>query len=311
MPFSVTTLSPLLPAPIIAVDWGSTHLRAKLLLPDGTVAANAASSEGIRHLGGRDCDGILATLCGAWKEAHPDAKVVMSGMIGSREGWCEAPYVFSPCGLADLAGGTIRVPSGTFGEVIIIPGVRRDDPETKTTDVMRGEETQAAGMFALLPDSGATLCLPGTHSKWIRCQDEKIESFRTWLTGEAYDRLTRDSLISGDGSPADPGSPAFSLGLEQAKGPGGLLHQLFLGRTGMLTGRFGPGEVRSFVSGLLIGHEIREASLFSAELPVWLIGDTPAAEATAAGLQYFGIAHDRFTGDAHLEGIMAITRLLD
>lgn len=301
---------PPLSSPLIAVDWGSTHLRAKLILPDGTIAETAASPEGIRHLGGREGEGILASLCGAWKEAHPGAKVIMSGMIGSREGWREVPYVAAPCNLSDLAVAAIKVPSATFGEVIILPGVRLDDSATGTTDVMRGEETQVAGTFATLPSEGATLCLPGTHSKWVRCRSGRVESFRTWLTGEAYERLTRESLISGDGSPAVPGSRAFFLGLDQAGGPGGLLHQLFLSRTGMLAGRFGPGEVRSFVSGLLIGHEIREATAFSPDLPVLLIGDTPAADATAAGLRYLGIPHDRITGDSHLAGILAIARLL-
>jgi len=306
----VKTDYPPLSAPLIAVDWGSTHLRAKLILPDGTVAETAASPEGIRHLGGRDSEGILASLCGAWKQAYPGADVVMSGMIGSREGWREVPYVLAPCSLTDLAVSALTVSSAHFGEVTILPGVRLDDSAIGTTDVMRGEETQVAGTLASLPPEGATLCLPGTHSKWVRCRSGMIESFRTWLTGEAYERLTRESLISGDGSPAVSGSRAFFLGLDQAGGQGGLLHQLFLGRTGMLTGRFGPGEVRSFVSGLLIGHEIREATAFSPDLPVRLIGDTPAADATAAGLRYLGIPHDRITGDTHLAGVLALARFL-
>lgn len=296
---------------LIAVDWGSTHLRAKLLASDGSVVASATSSHGILHREGRDCDEILSSLCGDWKRNHPEAKVVMSGMIGSREGWHEIPYVLAPCGIADLAAASVPVPSATFGEVFITPGVRYDDPNTNTSDVMRGEEAQVAGRLAAIPEGGAVLCLPGTHSKWVCCRGKEILSFRTWLTGEAYERLTRDSLISGDGTPADPESRAFQQGLEASQGPGGLLHHLFLGRTGMLTGQFGANRVRSFVSGLLIGHEIREARQFSPGLPVYLIGQTPAAVATAAGLRHLGIKYEAIGGDAHLAGILAINAMLD
>lgn len=292
--------------PLLAVDWGSTHLRAKLVVA-GEVVASSASPDGIRHLAGRDCDTVLAGHCAAWKKTHPEALVLVSGMAGAREGWSEVPYVAAPCGIGDLASGIVSVSSDVFGEVLLLPGVRYDDPATGTVDVMRGEETQVAGLLSDLPPEGAVLCLPGTHSKWVVCRDGRIESFRTWLTGEAYERLTRDSLIGGDGTPAEPVSPAFRLGLDAADGPGGLLHQLFLARTGMLAGKFEASEVRSFVSGLLIGHEIREAHRFAGGLPLHLVGDSPAAAATAAGLRHLGLSYRHGIGDdVHLFGLLAI-----
>lgn len=295
--------------PLIAVDWGSTHFRAKLVV-DGVVAASTSSPDGIRHREGRDCDEILALHCAAWKHTHPNARVLMSGMIGAREGWVEAPYVAAPCSIAGLAAAAVAVPSPTFGEVLIVPGVRSDDPDNTTTDVMRGEETQIAGLLGSLPREGAVVCLPGTHSKWVVCQDGAIRGFRTWLTGEAYERLTHGSLISGDGTPADPGSVAFTKGLEASGSPGGLLHQLFLGRTLMLTERLAPSEVRSFISGLLVGHELREALDFAADLPVHLVGASPAAAATGSALGLLGIPHVQIHEDVHLEGLKAIDRSL-
>jgi 2-dehydro-3-deoxygalactonokinase len=291
--------------PLIAVDWGSTHFRSKLFV-EGQILASASSPDGIRHREGRDCDAILALHCGAWKHTHPDARVVMSGMIGAREGWVEAPYVAAPCGLADLAAAAVAVPSATFGEVSIIPGVRCDDSDTTTTDVMRGEETQIAGLLDTLPAEGAVVCLPGTHSKWVVCQDGVIRGFRTWLTGEAYERLTRESLISGDGTPADPGSEAFAQGLDESELSGGLLHQLFLGRTHLLAGRLAASEVRSYVSGLLIGHELREALAFAPDLSIHLVGDSPAATATGSALSLLGIPHAQVLEDVHLRGILSI-----
>ncbi|MCB1204437.1 MAG: 2-dehydro-3-deoxygalactonokinase [Verrucomicrobiae bacterium] len=297
-----------MPSPaLIAVDWGSTHFRAKLIVA-GKVVASTASADGIRHLGGRKCEEILASHCAAWSHTHPNPEVLMSGMVGAREGWVEVPYVPAPCGLANLAAATVSVPSESFERVLIVPGVRNDETGMPATDVMRGEETQIAGLLTSLPREGAVVCLPGTHSKWVICQDGEIRSFRTWLTGEAYERLTRESLISGDGTPADPGSPAFAKGLEASGAPGGLLHQLFLGRTHMLAGRLSPPDVRSFASGLLVGHELREAIDFAADLPVHLVGDSPAAEATAAALNHLGIPHVQILEDAHLNGIQAVAR---
>jgi len=293
------------PPPLIAVDWGSTHFRAKLVV-EGKVAASTASPDGIRHLDGRDCDAILALHCAAWKHTHPDARVLMSGMIGAREGWVEAPYVSAPCSVADLAAAMVAVPCDSFGEVLIVPGVRCDDPDNHTTDVMRGEETQIAGLLGSLPREGAVVCLPGTHSKWVICQDGAIRGFRTWLTGEAYERLTHGSLIRGDGTPADPGSEAFARGLEASSLPGGLLHQLFLGRTHMLADRLAPSEVRSFVSGLLIGHELREALDYADDLPLHLVGDSPAAFATGTALGLLGIPHVQVLEDVHLQGMVSV-----
>jgi 2-dehydro-3-deoxygalactonokinase len=297
----MTTSSPAL----IAVDWGSTHFRAKLVV-DGQVVASASGPDGIRNLAGRSCSEVLAEHCLAWSHTHPGIPVLISGMAGAREGWHEVPYVAAPCSIDALAAAVVRVPDALFGEVGIVPGVRCDDPDTPTTDVMRGEETQLAGLIPELPASGATVCLPGTHSKWAMVRDGRIESFRTWLTGEAYERLTRDSLISGDGTPADPSSAAFRLGVEQSALPGGCLHHLFLGRTHLLSGRIGAAEVRSFVSGVLVGHEIREAIRFAPDRPVHLVGDSAAGEATAAGLTVLGLPFVPARGDLHLAGILAI-----
>jgi 2-dehydro-3-deoxygalactonokinase len=296
---------PALSTPLLALDWGSTHLRATLLV-DGEVVASARSADGIRNLAGRSCESVLAELCGAWAASHPGLRVVASGMVGAREGWREAPYVSAPCGPAELAAAALAVPSEVFGEVRIVPGVRVEDPASGACDVMRGEETQVLGLLGRLPPGEAAVCLPGTHSKWVRCREGRIVGFRTWLTGEAYERLTTASLIAGDGSPADPAGEGFALGVAAAEGEGGLLHQLFLARTAMLAGRLLPGEVRSFVSGLLVAHELRAALGGIGAVPILLVGDSPAAEATAAGLRLIGRAFERDLGDAHLGGILAL-----
>lgn len=290
--------------PLIAIDWGSTNFRARLIA-GGELLASFESPDGIRHREGRDFADILESHCAAWKKVHPDARVLMSGMIGSREGWVEVPYITTPASLGDLAAGIVTVDSAVFGPIGIVPGVRHDD-DSGTSDVMRGEETQVAGLLHQLPAAGATLCLPGTHSKWIHCREGRIGRFRTWLTGEAFDLLTKGSLIAGSGGEVDVESGAFARGLELSGGGGGLLHHLFLGRTEMLTGRVAAAELRSLVSGLLIGHEIRAARDFAGSDPLFLIGESPAARATAAGLRHFGLAFTTVTDDVHLRGLATI-----
>lgn len=295
-------------SPLIAIDWGSTNLRGSLII-DGRSSDTFESSDGIRNRAGRDFDDLLTAACGPWKKENPDARIIMSGMIGSREGWHEVPYVTAPAGINDLAAGVVAVTSRTFGEILIVPGVRWDNPDTGTTDVMRGEETQIAGLLSRLPDEGSAVCLPGTHSKWVHCRDGRIDSFRTFLTGEAYELLTMGSLIAGTGGAAEPESPVFSRGLELSGMAGGILHHLFLARTEMLTGRISPVDLRSLVSGLIIGHEVREARLFSPDGTVNLVGQSPAASATAKALEWFEIAFERVAGDPHLAGILAIAGL--
>lgn len=290
--------------PLIAVDWGSTNFRARLVA-GGELLASLESPDGIRHREGRDFASILESHCAAWKKVHPDARVLMSGMIGSREGWVEVPYVSTPASIGDLAAGIVTLDNTVFGPIGIVPGVRHDD-DSGPSDVMRGEETQVAGRLDQLPAAGATLCLPGTHSKWIHCRDGRIGRFRTWLTGEAFDLLTKGSLIAGSGGTADAESDAFVRGLELSGGGGGLLHHLFLGRTEMLTGRVAAAELRSLISGLLIGHEIRAARDFASHDPIFLVGESPAARATAAGLRHLGVAFTELFDDGHLRGLTAI-----
>ncbi len=297
-------------APFLFIDWGSTNLRAKLVLHERVVASRE-SPDGIRHCKGRDHDEILTSLCGDWKADHPDLRVIMSGMIGSREGWREAPYVDAPAGIFDLAEKAVTVTSRSFGAIHLLPGVRRDDPETGTTDVMRGEETQVAGLLPDLPHEETTVCLPGTHSKWVRCRDGRIGDFRTFPTGEAFALLSRDSLIAGSGGSPDPDSPAFARGLELSGKAGGLLHHLFLGRTEMLAGRAGAADLPGLLSGILLGHEIREAMTIGSDAPVYLIGDSPAARATARALEWFGRESIPVHYDVHLHGMTVIADLLE
>ncbi len=294
---------------MIAIDWGSTNLRAKLVV-DGEVVERRANGLGIKNVSQGEHGKVLAELCGDWKQRHPDFAILMSGMVGSREGWVEVPYCRTPAEVGDLAVELVRLETEAMGEVCLVPGLRHDFPDG-SSDVMRGEETEVYGLLAKAGAGELTVCAPGTHSKWVNCRGGRIVDFRTWLTGEAFEKLTQDSLISGagrDGS-EELDDEAFVRGLGLAGGAGGLLHHLFLGRTEMLTGRVAAQDLPALVSGVLLGHEIREAGKF-AKGPVQLIGDKRLAKLYGRAFDYLGLPYTGWGDDLHLAGLSALQELL-
>lgn len=293
----------------IAVDWGTTSLRAALLDDAGAVLDRVARPKGILAVdGGRFAD-ELAAVCGAWRDAHPKVPVLMAGMIGSRQGWFETPYLDAPCGLAELAAALSPVPDAN-GRVCIMPGVA-GRTTAGTPEIMRGEETQIGGVVARHGVSDGLFCIPGTHSKWVRVAAGRIEAFATFMTGEAFAML-KDHSILGRLMPADaPHDPAaFRRGLAHAETPGSLLHRLFATRTLGISGEIPNACLESFLSGQLIGAEIAGArQLFGR------VGDVHLLSARATALPYAdafaaaGIKATRWDAeDAAIAGLWTVHR---
>ncbi len=242
-------------ARLIALDWGSTRLRAFLMGPGGSVLQTRQSDDGASTLHGTEAFArALATLVGDWREQQPQLQLLACGMVGSQHGWREAPYVRCPADAAALASQALAIDDG----LSIIPGLVDDAAQP---DVMRGEETQIVGALALRPDlaKDACLVLPGTHSKWTRVKDGRVTGFATHMTGELFALLRQHSVLARL-MPADGGSPAspeaFARGVDAAREDGGLGHQLFAVRTLGLFKQLAPEQLPDYLSGLLIGHEI-------------------------------------------------------
>jgi 2-dehydro-3-deoxygalactonokinase len=245
--------------PIIAVDWGTSALRAALVGGDGTVERRAESGAGIMHVTDGDFASALAGMIGGW----PPLPVLAAGMIGSRQGWREVPYVPCPAGRAEIAAGMAEVASGIF----IVPGLSWVGPDG-TPDVMRGEETQVLGSG--LRDGVAVL--PGTHSKWVRIAAGRIVSFATFMTGEVFALLSQHSILARLLTEEPPDEEGFERGLARAHGEGAaLLHDLFSVRTLGLFGTIAAGALRPYLSGMLIGSEIAAATR-SLGMPDVIIG---------------------------------------
>jgi 2-dehydro-3-deoxygalactonokinase len=298
-------------AALIGVDWGTTSLRAFLLDRAGKVIDRRGGAYGIMNVADGDFAGTLGGQIGGWLDAA-DVPVLMSGMIGSRQGWVEAPYVACPAGLGDLAGRLTRAPYES-ADVRVIPGVRT---AAAMPDVMRGEEMQVIGAIATgAAGLNARLLLPGTHSKWVRVEAGRIADFATYMTGEIF-AACRDHTILGrlmtEG--ADPQPEAFRRGVEDGAasgGPGSLLHRLFAVRSAGLFGALQAAELPDYLSGLLIGAELADATSEDADrsgLAIAIIASDLLGERYRVAAEELGMAATLLDPDCVVAGHLAIAR---
>lgn len=262
---------------LIALDWGTTRLRAYRFDAQGAVVDTRSRGWGVRQLPHGGFEAALRDICEGW----PDAPRLACGMVGSRNGWMEVPYVELPADIDRLSSGvrTIRMAQGAA--LHIVPGLH----DGQAPDVMRGEETQVFGALGQQPERApfSIWILPGTHSKWVSVQDGRITAFRTAMTGELYALLREHSILGAGIGEAVQSTDAFERGVCAARDSGsqGALSRLFATRALMLDGALAPGEVPDYLSGLLIGEEFRANLALLRELPgesLQLIGEPVLCE---------------------------------
>lgn len=267
----------------IAVDWGTTHLRAYLAGAQGEVLERSSGTEGIASLAGTGFAAALERRCGPWLDRFAEAPVLMAGMIGSRNGWLEAPYLDCPASPDGLSRNLAAVAIAAGRQAHIVPGMRTRNEGV--ADVLRGEETLLFG--AGLADG--VIVLPGTHSKWARIEAGSVATFRTYMTGEFYGLLRDHSLLRLLAEEPEDGS-AFARGLVAAARQGGLLHQAFEARTAVLDGAMAGAGTLPFLSGLLIGAEVGAAlAAFAVDGALTLIADGALAARYREALTRRGI----------------------
>lgn len=260
----------------IALDWGTTNLRA-WAMGQGGVLAQATSEDGMARLHRDGFEPALMALIAPWLNGASRAPipVLACGMVGSRQGWFEAPYRSVPCAPLQ-SGALVAVPvQDARITVHIAPGLK----QIKPADVMRGEETQIAGALALHPNFDGSFCLPGTHSKWAQISAGEVVSFQTYLTGEMFALLSQHSVLRLGMAGAQWDDAAFDDGVaEGISRPERLSASLFRLRAEGLIAGLGAGAARARLSGLLIGAELGPAK------PYWLgtrIGLIGSAKLTA------------------------------
>lgn len=292
---------------LIAIDWGTTSARAYAVDASGRVGGTRSAPLGVQQLAGGDFPRALSELLGDWQAL--DVPRFAAGMIGSRQGWVEAPYVPCPAAVDALARNLVWTPAR---ELAIVPGlISRDGGGVP--DVMRGEETQLAGAVTEADDALLAV-LPGTHSKWAQVEGGRVIAFQTHMTGELYAVLLANSILGRLAKPATaaraPGA-AFAQGVARGLAGGGLGHAVFGARTLALTGELDAHDVPDWLSGVLIGHEIGAARQWASDrgmdaTRVRVIGSDALVTRYTAALAQAGIAADAGPSDAAVRGLIRI-----
>ena len=290
---------------LVAVDWGTSSLRGARLGPGGEVLEERAFAQGILHVPAGGFAAVFDASFGDWMRAAHGVRCLIAGMAGSAQGWLSAPYCACPAGVDAIAGALAWIEPG---RIAVVAGLRCE--HDGVPDVMRGEETQVFGALAGLGLADAVCVLPGTHSKWVRVRGGRIEGFTTRMTGEFYALLRRHSILART-MPADDADPidldAFDAGVAHARRGPGLLQTAFSARTLALFDRWPAAALPSYLSGLVIGEELRTADAAGGfDGPIVLVGDPALTRRYARALAAAGVAAREVGASATWRGLFDI-----
>jgi len=308
---------------LIGLDWGTSSLRAFLFDAHGSVLARVQNAQGVMAVVDGRFRETFEALCAPWLAAHAHLPVIASGMVGSRQGWREAPYQGCPVGFEDLATRLGVLDDLAGRPMRLVPGVRARGA-LGSPDVMRGEETQVFGALIARDLLGradrahrdGVFVLPGTHSKWVEVRGDRIVALRTYLTGETYAVLRQHSILGRlcedapdhDDAAQAAAQAAFDAGVTQgAAHRGALLHLLFTVRTEGLFGRYSATQLPAYLSGLLLGAEIADARDWAGEADTpTLVGTHELASRYARALSVLGMPATLAPEACTAEGLFAL-----
>ena len=297
--------------PLLAVDWGSSSLRAALLDAQGQVLQTRQFELGILRVAPGQFESVFEQCFGDWMAEHRPLCLI-SGMAGSRQGWQEAPYCPCPAGFEALGRHLLWIRP----KVAMVPGLHctRSDgasaPWAGQDDVMRGEEVQVFGALALSGLQDAQLILPGTHSKWVTVRQGKIQHFQTFMTGEFFAVLSQHSILARTlVTDAAFNEAAFVQAVHLAQDGPGLLAHVFGTRTSALFDRLPAEHLSSHLSGLLIGEELR--AMRQATQPLLLVGSALLTARYELALRSLGRQATALNQEATWAGHLALARGLE
>ena len=251
----------------IAVDWGTSNFRA-YLLEGSQVVDQVLTNEGMKFLNKNKFEKVLVNNISKWLSSNNTIQVLASGMVGAKQGWIEVPYTETPCSVMKLKVLSPKVKNKKI-KVYILSGVAQNYPE----DVMRGEETQLAGYFLNHPNFSGSICLPGTHSKWVNVKNYKIINFNTFLTGELYEIVKNYSVIKHSVSTEQICENTLLEGVDKIlKNQGNFSNELFQLRAKHLLKNQTLVESNSLLSGYFLGLELLGSKHYWYKKDVILIG---------------------------------------
>ena len=295
-----------MPHKLVAVDWGTSSLRGALINNEGAVLEKRAFPQGILQVAHGQFQNVFEQRFGDWMTA--DSLCLVSGMAGSRQGWREAPYCPCPSGFQDIAQHLQWIEKDRIG---IVPGLSTFNDTTP--DVMRGEEIQIFGALNTLQIQTAQFVLPGTHSKWAQVLNGNIVQFKTFMTGEFYALLSQHSILAKTCLPDAPlKKEVFLDGVMQSQKSGGLLHHAFSARSLALFEKLNPAQSSSYISGLLIGEEIKSAqhSMQAYSKPLFILGNSQLTQRYAFAMEALGMSAQALPDEVTWSGLWALANHL-
>jgi len=273
----------------IAVDWGTANLRAWGIGSDGTVVAEVSSGKGMAKLDRTGFEPALLELVGDWLSGDRQIPIIACGMVGARQGWIEVPYQQTPC--EPVLSESVCCPDTIDPrlKVMVLAGIKT----APMPDVMRGEETQIAGILSENPSFEGVLCLPGTHTKWVWISAGEIVHFRTFMTGELFGLLSVHSVLRHSLSDTGWNAIEFADSVRSAAAePASLAGRLFSIRAETLVSSLDAATANARLSGLLIGAELVGAKAYWLNQNLTIVGNGPQSELYAAGLRTLGQSPD-------------------
>jgi len=293
---------------LLAVDWGTSSLRGALLNTTGAVLDMREFPRGILTVLPGEFENVFNTCFSDWMQT-PGLLCLMSGMAGSRQGWQEAPYCACPAGFAELGQHAVWLQAK---RIALVPGLScLNAGPLHIPDVMRGEEVQIFGALHLAQRDSATLVLPGTHSKWVQVEHGRVTHFKTYMTGEVYALLSQHSLLSKTLDVTGAFDRAtFLQGIDQSQQSGSVLHHLFAVRTLGLFNRMPASAMTSYLSGLLMGEELRTQIHAVQNGQVILVGNENLTMRYALALSHLNIDSQCLGAQATWAGLFALAATL-
>ena len=245
----------------IAVDWGTTHCRAWAMSAQNLPLSSATSSDGMAAVRSGQFETTLLSLVAPWLDENKQTEVLACGMVGARQGWIEVPYASVPCSPVQFDQALTVPNTDPRIRVQLLPGLSQQSPP----DVMRGEETQIAGLLAEQPGFNGTICMPGTHTKWVEIADGCVTRFQSCMSGELFALLEQESVLkhslADSGFDADVFADTVKI-VCSANNRNGLA-DLFSIRADDLLHRVDSAVTRARLSGMLIANEVLDMQ------PVW------------------------------------------
>ena len=283
---------------LTCVDWGSSNFRAFLLDGEGELIDSIYFDKGMLELKPDEFEPTLFDLLKYW----PKTPIILAGMVGSLKGWRNVKYVTCPVNVGDLSQNLTYITNHQNRQITIVAGVQTDASKTQY-DVARGEETQVIGAIELIGaalDKKTIFCLPGTHSKWMKIEAKSIVDFSTHMTGELFDLLVNHSILAPQATakPKDQDDEAFIKGITCAKADGGLAHHIFSARSNMLNGELSQSEIEPYLSGILIGTEMKEMQRAMPDMRhVYLVGNATLNKIYQLALAQFNLPSSLIDGE--------------